>query len=267
MPLAGIAGMGSRLSLKAALEVDRGRLRPTFYRHTAAAWATRAAKPSPALWPGLLSRPSGPLEQADYEQQDNGPRHSSDKRTDHTLPGHTKLPEEESAGERTQNADVQVPHSIRVFACRAGYGCIGKSWRWYTSQTEDPGFCVTPYARTAPSLQWPRVQSNGLPVGSGVQSTSVCVTKGLPDALQREVAGMEGTGVAGLLLVLVSAWGLLGRDSAPSTERRATAAIELAEELPVNHAAAGNQSPPSAIVSAILPRSQHVDLVVLGGRS
>jgi len=100
-----------------------------------------------------------------------------------------------------------------------------------------------------------------------VQPTSLCVTKGLPDALQRQVAGMEGIGVSGLLVVLGSVWLRLTRGSAPSAERRASIAIELAEELPVNHAPAGNQSPPSAIVSAILPRSQHVDLVVLGGRS
>ena len=78
---------------------------------------------------------------------------------------------------------------------------------------------------------------------------------------------LEGIGVAGLLVVLGSAWLLLTRGSAPSAERRASAAIELAEELPVNHAPAGNQSPPSAVVAAILPRSQHIDLVVLGGRS
>jgi len=99
-----------------------------------------------------------------------------------------------------------------------------------------------------------------------VQSGSLCVTKGLPDALQREVAGPGDHCVAGLLVVLGSVWGLLARGSAPSTQRRASAAIELAEELPVNHAAAGNQSPPSAVVAAILPSSQHIDLVVLGGR-
>lgn len=44
------------------------------------------------------------------------------------------------------------PHSIRALACRAGQGRIGRSQMWYTWQTEDLGFCVTPYARTAPSL-------------------------------------------------------------------------------------------------------------------
>jgi len=73
--------------------------------------------------------------------------------------------------------------------------------------------------------------------------------------------------VAGLLVVLGSAWLLLGRGSAPSAEHRASTAIELAEDqVPVNHAPAGNQSPPSAVVAAILPRSQHIDLVVLGGQ-
>ena len=105
-----------------------------------------------------------------------------------------------------------------------------------------------------------------LAAGSEVQSGSLCVAKEPPDALQRQVAGMEDIGVAGLLIVLGSAWGLLGRGSAPYAERRASAAIELAEELPVNHAPAGNQSPPSAVIPAILPRSQHLDLVVLGGK-
>jgi len=58
-----------------------------------------------------------------------------------------------------------------------------------------------------------------------VQPTSVCVTKELPDALRWELAGMEGIGVVDVLVVLGSVWRLLGRDSAPYAERRATTPV------------------------------------------
>jgi len=47
---------------------------------------------------------------------------------------------------------VQVPHPIRAFTCRAGYGRIGKSRVWYTSQVGRPGRSVMAFGGTSLSI-------------------------------------------------------------------------------------------------------------------